>query len=169
MTVADLDDIADDGRFYELSYGSLIVTPAPNTRHQVVLVAVASFLHQRAPAFLRVLAEADLMLRDDLVKRPDIMVVRVEQVGGQRIRGAPCLVVEILSPSTRVIDLGEKRLVYAEAAIPAYWLVDSEAETLTILELEGQVYVERAVVGSIDECDVVLPFPMTLQGASIFR
>ncbi len=76
--------------------------------------------------------------------------------------------VEILSPSTRALDLGEKRLVYAESAVPAYWLVDPDAETLTVLELEGREYNERRVLGVDDEHDVTLPFPMTVRGADIF-
>jgi Uma2 family endonuclease len=168
MTVKDLDDIDDDGRFYELSYGSLIVTPIPSIQHQSLLSAVIVCLGARLPSSMRLLPEADLLLGEDLVKRPDAMVVRSDQVGGQRVAGAPPLVVEILSPSTRALDLGEKRLVYSESAVPAYWLVDPDAETLTVLELEGREYTERGVLGVDDEHDVTLPFPMTVRGADIF-
>lgn len=41
FTYADLEDVPSDENRYELSYGTLVVTPAPNTRHQAVMVTVA--------------------------------------------------------------------------------------------------------------------------------
>jgi Uma2 family endonuclease len=168
FTYADLEAVGDDENRYELSYGTLIVTPAPNTRHQALMVSVAAFLHQRKPSGLRVLAEAELLVRADVVKRPDVLVVDEHLVGGQSILGTPLLVVEIHSPATRVLDLTEKRAVYAEAHVPAYWLIDPDAMTLTILELAGDTYVDRAVLTGDRELAVSVPFAMTIVAASIF-
>ncbi len=71
-------------------------------------------------------------------------------------------------PPTRVLDLTEKRFVYAEAQVPAYWLIDPDAMTLTILELAGRSYVEWAVLTGDMELAVDLPFVMTVLAASIF-
>ena len=79
------------------------------------MVTVASFLHQRKPPSVRVLAEAELLIRPDLVKRPDVQVVDENLVGGQSVVGTPLLVVEIHSPVTRALDLTERRFVYAQA------------------------------------------------------
>ena len=168
FTYADLDTVPEDENRYELSYGTLIVTPAPNTRHQAVMVTVSSFLHQRKPPSVRVLAEAELLLQPDLVKRPDVQVVDENLVGGQSVVGTPLLVVEIHSPATRALDLTEKRFVYAQAHIPAYWLIDPDAMTLTILELADDQYVERAVLERDTELKVTLPFSMTVSAAAIF-
>ena len=158
FTYADLETVRDDENRHELSYGTLIVTPAPNTRHQALMVTVAAFLHQSKPASVRVLAEAELLLSPELVKRPDVQVVDENLVGGQSVVGAPLLVVEIHSPATRALDLTEKRFVYAEAHIPAYWLIDPDAMTLTILELADDEYVERAVFERNTELEVNVPF-----------
>jgi len=168
FTHADLEAAPDDGNRYELSDGALIVTPAPNTRHQAIMVNVAAFLHQRKPPSQRVLAEAELLIRPDLVKRPDVLVVDEDLVGGQSVIGTPSLVVEIHSPATRALDRTEKRLVYGQARIPAYWLIDPDAMTLTILELVDGQYVERAVLDRDSELAVSLPFGMTVSAASIF-
>ena len=168
FTYADLEAVPEDENRYELSYGTLIVTPAPNTRHQAVMVTVASFLHQRKPPSVRVLAEAELLIRPDLVKRPDVQVVDANLVGGQSVVGTPLLVVEIHSPATKALDLTEKRFVYAQAHIPAYWLIDPDAMTLTILELAADQYVERAVLQRDSELEVSLPFSMTISAGVIF-
>lgn len=137
FTYGDLEGLPASGDRYELSYGSLIVTPAPNTRHQALVATLVWFLKQRTLPSQRVLPDAELLLQPDLVKRPDVQVVDENLVGGQSVVGVPNLVVEVHSPATKVPDLTEKRTVYAEAGVPAYWAVDPDASTLTVLELEA--------------------------------
>src|SRR4051794_20142826 len=55
LTYADLEDMPDDGRRYELSYGTLIVTPAANTRHQRIAFRLARALDDRVSGGLEVL------------------------------------------------------------------------------------------------------------------
>lgn len=52
------------------------------------------------------------------------------------------LVVEVQSPSTRAVDLTLKRRVLQDAGVPSYWLVDPDALTVRVLELENGEYVE---------------------------
>ncbi len=142
--------------------------PRGPPRHQAIAAALVSFLHARRPPSKSVLGETQWMGRPDLVKQPDVQVVDEALVLGSRIVGTPGLDVEIHSPSTKALDLTEKRHVYAEADIPAYCMVDPEASTLTVLELRGGIYVEVAIVGMEDSFEVSIPFPMTIEGASIF-
>jgi Uma2 family endonuclease len=170
FTYADLESLPEeDENWYELSFGTLVVTPAPNTRHQAVASALVVFLGPRKPLSQRVLFEAELLIRPDVLKRPDVQVVDENLVGGQYVAGVPELVVEIHSPSTKVLDLTEKRLVYAQAGIPAYWLVDPDARTLTVLELRGDAYEDVAVVDAEGSFEVSVPFTMTIEGSAIFE
>ena len=102
------------------------------------------------------------------IKRPDVQVVDRQLIRGQRIMGTPALVVEIASPSTAVLDRTEKRIAYAEAGIPAYWLVDSDAETITVLVLEDSAYFERPVIGIDDAVEVEHPTTFVLAGRAVF-
>ncbi len=170
FTYADLESLPeDDDNWYELSFGTLVVTPAPNTRHQAVASAVVVFLGSRKLSSLRVLHEAELLIRPDVLKRPDVQVVDESLVGGQYVAGIPALVVEVHSPSTKALDLTEKRLVYAQARIPAYWLVDPDTQTVTILELRDDAYEEVAVVDAEGSFEVSVPFTMTVEGPAIFE
>lgn len=169
FTYADLEQMQGDENRYELSFGALIVTPAPNTRHQALMVSVATFLQSRKLPSQRVLVEAELLIQSDVVKRPDVQVVHENLVGGQSVVGTPQLVVEIHSPATKVLDLTEKRLVYAQKHIPAYWLIDPDGSTLTILELRGDEYTELAVVDISGSFEVSVPFTMTVEGSKIFE
>ena len=49
------------------------------------------------------------------------------------------LVIEIVSPNDRARDHVEKRAEYAQAGVPEYWIVDPDAETVSVLTLtEGR-------------------------------
>jgi Uma2 family endonuclease len=70
------------------------------------------------------------------VAQPDILFVSNERsdiIVGPNIRGAPDLVVEILSPSTSRYDRGYKRVLYSRHEVREYWLVDPDAETVEVL------------------------------------
>lgn len=55
------------------------------------------------------------------------------------------LVVEIISPDDPERDTRDKRADYAEVAIPEYWIVNPEDETISVLWLEGDAYREHSV------------------------
>jgi len=57
------------------------------------------------------------------------------------------LVIEIVSSSNRNHDLETKRIEYAQAGIPEYWLVDPEERTISVLTLQGEKYAVHGVFG----------------------
>lgn len=65
---------------------------------------------------------------------PDLIYVSRErtEILQDQVRGAPDLVVEILSPSTRKRDDQLKRQVYDRAGVREYWIVDPELESIKI-------------------------------------
>jgi Uma2 family endonuclease len=168
FTYRDLEGTPDDGRVYELSYGILIVSPGANTNHQMVATQIARLLDDHLLPNQVILVEAELRIRDDTVKRPDVQVVDRALVGGQDITGTPVLVVEVASPSTTMLDRTEKRAVYAEAGIPAYWLVDPVAHTVTVLELVDGTYVEQARLDERGRCTVTSPTTFELDASALF-
>ena len=88
-------------------------------------------------------APLDVVLSEDNVVQPDLLYVRAgneERVGAAFISGAPDLVVEISSSSTRRLDLQRKRELYERFAVPEYWYVDLEAERVEIYRLNGGRY-----------------------------
>lgn len=167
-TYADLEALPDDGRgYYELSNGVLVVTPSAGTGHQRILGLVVGFLLEVASPTQCVPPETDLLLLPNLVKRPDVQVVDEGLVGGPCVTGVPSLVVEIHSPATRLLDLTEKRTVYAQAGIPAYWQIDPDVLTLTVLELTAEGRYEELPAGSEGFIAISQPCVMTLDPRSL--
>jgi Uma2 family endonuclease len=131
----------------ELLYGSLLVTPSPLVRHQLVLGRLhALFLsHAETHEGLTILAPMDVRLADHSIVQPDLIYVTParREVIRERIFGAPDLLVEILSPSTARRDRGAKMKLYADSGVAEYWLVDPESETFEFLENRDGAFVVR--------------------------
>ena len=144
FTYVDYVNAPEDKR-YELLDGDLVVTPAPGERHQSVSVLLTSRLFQFVTEnrLGRVYAAPfDVVLSNTDVVQPDLLFVsneRAHVVTAANVQGAPDLVVEILSPSTAERDLTFKRSLYARHGVREYWIVDTEARTVTVLRLrEGE-------------------------------
>ena len=170
LTKADLETMPDDGHRYELIDGALIVTPAPSWQRQAVTFELAVLLRAHCPMDLQVyMAPVDVVLSDTTVMEPDVLVVRRRDRGDRDIPSVPMLAVEVLSPSTRHIDLMLKRSPLEAAGCPAYWVVDPLGPTLTAWELQDGSYAEVAHVGADGEFSASRPFPVVVRPGELVR
>ena len=84
-----------------------------------------------APLDVRLFYEKDES--DDTVVQPDIIVIcDKNKIGEEGCRGAPDLVIEILSPSNTAIEMEKKFLLYQEAGVREYWIIDSKNNILKV-------------------------------------
>ena len=138
----------DEGERFELLNGEAYAMSAPNTKHQAILMELSSQFH----LFLRgkpckvFPAPFDVRLfykeneSDDTVVQPDIVVICDKtKLGPEGCRGAPDLVVEILSPSNTAIEMQQKLELYREAGVKEYWVVDPENNSLIVYYLQGDI------------------------------
>ena len=146
LTYEDYCELPDDGNRYEIVDGMLHVSPAPSEKHQR---AVTGLIAQIGPHVLQrklgrvYVAPLDILLSVGNVVQPDLVYIsreRLSVVTAANVRGAPDLVVEVLSPSTRAFDLREKRDAFARHGVRWYWVVDPIAETIEAYELLGEAY-----------------------------
>ena len=151
MTAADYLAMADDGRRYQLFDGELVeMTPGPSVRHQLILMQLLTRLHAHVTAHglgTLVPSPVDVILGPRTVVQPDLLFVsagRRAALDMDRVRIAPDLVVEILSPWTRADDRGRKADLYAAAGVAHCWLVDPDSRTIEERTLEGGRFVQRA-------------------------
>ena len=129
FTEEDLAAMPDDGRRYELYDGEIYVSPAPVPAHQRVSSKCHGHLLRAEAAGYGVVLAApiEVKLRQGRVVQPDLIFIRRERlaiIGETQIVGAPDLVVEIVSPSSRKRDLGWKLRAYEAEGVPFYWAVD---------------------------------------------
>ena len=129
LTYQDYLNMDGDER-YELIDGELIMVGAPNEAHQTASVFLVSRMFTFADdrELGKVLhAPYDVILSDTDVVQPDILFVSNERAHIRtpaNIRGAPDLVVEILSPSSTSRDWREKFELYSKHGVKEYWIID---------------------------------------------
>ncbi len=176
LTYDDLRRFPDDNLRRELIDGELIVTAAPNTRHQRVVMKLSArlFAHAEAHGGEVYPAPTDVYFSDSNVVEPDVLFVgpqNLARVEKPFIRSAPDLVVEVSSPSTRRLELVRKRELYERFGVPEYWYVDLDADRVEAHRMEqgafgvpaitgrGQVLASSAVPGFSMEVDDLLGPP----------
>ena len=160
FTVDDLERTPDDGRRYELVDGVLIVSPAPQVPHQLVLTELIVLLHGTCPPGLFVVAGPGVQMSDDTELIPDLVVIRQDQLAGRRVTRAPLLAVEIQSPSTALFDLNTKKAVYERFSIESYWVVipDRDQPEVIAFELRDGRYEQVAHVTDSQVFTATRPF-----------
>lgn len=168
----------DDGNRYELIDGEVYMMSAPSSTHQRISVELATQLRvylrgkrcEVFPAPFDVRLDAD---SDDTVVQPDISVIcdptKVDERG---CKGAPDMVIEILSPSTASHDQVLKFNKYLEVGVREYWMVYPDMRTVQVnLLIDGRYviqgyYDERATisVNVLENCQINLAdvFPPAL-------
>jgi len=139
-----------DGVFYDMA--------APTTIHQ----GIAGFLHKKfldhvmekkGPCY-PFISPVDVQLDcdDKTVIQPDVLIVcdRSKYRNG-RVFGAPDLVVEVLSPSSRKRDMQIKFFKYYNAGVREYWIIDPEKKMLV------QYDMEHMELPSVYNCESAVP------------
>ena len=115
------------------------MTPAPSVKHQNVAGNFFSQLKQKLAnkTCKPFIAPLDVILSEYDIVQPDVFVVcDKNKITEANIKGAPDLVVEILSPATALKDLREKKNLYEKFGVKEYTVIDPLEE-----------YVERFCLG----------------------
>ena len=95
----------------------------------------------------------------------------MDQFEQQPLASPPVVVVEVLSPTTRAVDLRDKRAEYARAGAAHYWVVDVDVPTVHALALDPTTGTYRTVAEAKgdDVLTVTDPFPVTVSPADLTR
>ena len=138
----------DDGKRWELIDGLVFdIAPGPGIEHQDILLSLGTLfkIFLKGKPCRPFIAPFDLILPDrpddpdsaifDVVQ-PDLMVVcDPKKITPRGIRGAPDLVVEILSPSSSARDLREKFDLYQHAGVREYWVISPHDRFVQVFTL----------------------------------
>jgi len=138
-----------EGRWELMDGVAYDMTPAPSTMHQKISTALVSRIFMaleeakkksgegRCSAFH---APTDVFLGENVVQPNILVVCDPAKISPRGIEGPPDLVVEILSPSTVIKDMNQKRDFYETAGIKEYLIVDPVSMAAVLLRLEGNRY-----------------------------
>jgi Uma2 family endonuclease len=139
LTYEDFVRLPDDGKRHEIIDGVHYVTPTPVVGHQRLVarlfLAIGKFVEGHPGTGEVFGTPLDTVLSPWDVVEPDLLFVAADQLDiltEPNIQGAPALVIEVLSPSTRRRDLGIKRQLFDRGGVREYWLVDPKGRDLTV-------------------------------------
>jgi Uma2 family endonuclease len=160
----------EDGKRHELIDGDYFMSPAPRTKHQRISSTlhrmISGFVYERKLGHLFA-APTDVVLSDISVVQPDMLFIstaRAAIITDKNIQGAPDLVVEILSESSRKTDEITKRKLYEMYGVCEYWIIDPELSTVKVYRTTDKGYVRTNELSV--EANESLNTPL-LQGLSI--
>ena len=106
----------------------------------------------------------DWIVSDDTIVRPDVMVVCGEQPK-RHLEKAPVVAIEVLSPSTRQLDIGSKRRIYKDNGVQTYLIVDVEAKSIEVNE-----FIAQTKMDATETCKVTInEIELKLSVSNIFR
>ncbi|MDO8445324.1 MAG: Uma2 family endonuclease [Deltaproteobacteria bacterium] len=134
----------DDGERWEIIDGEVYcMTPAPKIRHQNIVLQLAGKLGDRVKekGCRFFIAPTDVVFDEYNVVQPDVFVVcDKNKITEDNIKGAPDLIVEVISASTELKDKREKKNLYERFGVKEYLIVYPEREYLERYSLENNRY-----------------------------
>ena len=138
----------------ELVYGLLRAADSPSPRHQqaVLRLVLALSDHVNEHKLGQVwVAPLDVVLdeRRALIVQPDLFFISNdrEHIVKDRVRGAPDLVIEVLSPFPRIGSTDERVRWFMEYGVRECWLLHQDERTMKVLQFTDTTYVEKRRLG----------------------
>ena len=144
-TLEDYYDLPDERRV-ELIDGVIYDMSSPRITHQIIADKInmrfSNFIERNKGKCITVTAPLDVQLDMDnkTMVEPDVLILcdRSKLKNGI-VFGAPDLVVEILSPSTRSKDMVLKLKKYCFAGVREYWIVDPKNKNIMVYKFEDEI------------------------------
>lgn len=134
------------------------MSPSANKTHQDIARNILQKLleaMQSEGCACKLYYELDLILGDDTVVRPDLMIF-CDEFEGDYPSVVPDMVVEIISKSSRHQDETVKFELYQECGIKIYLLIDSERKSITLFNLDQGKYTESNLMRQIQVRDCMM-------------
>ena len=140
----------DDGKRWELIDGqAFCMSPGPGRQHQKLSVVLTNLFYNylqgktcevyTAPFDVR-LVDTDKDVPDEYIEtvvQPDILVVcDPKKLDEKGVKGAPDLVIEILSPSSARNDMIVKYQIYERFGVKEYWVVHPFEQLVQVFKLQ---------------------------------
>lgn len=140
-----IDDIYNlpDGQRAELIDGKLYMMATPGRIHQEIVKNLTYLIedyirHKKGDCKVYPSPFAVFLNTDNkLYLEPDISVIcDKNKLTDEGCKGSPDWVIEVVSPSSRVLDYNKKLLKYGTAKVKEYWIVDPVKQRITVYNFE---------------------------------
>jgi Uma2 family endonuclease len=167
MTADEYLALGETEERYELIDGVVVMSPSSAPGHGEVANEIGRQLGNfaRTSSSIRVFQEIDVRLNDVRVVRPDICVYLSDRLPKRprRFDLPPDLIVEVLSPGTKPLDLITKRDDYEKFGVREYWVVDPTDGRVRCWRRQGLQLTEAPVETDFQPCPALPGFSLDLK------
>lgn len=151
MTVKEFRKIPKDSGpvYHELRHGELVAVTRPKLKH--------SLIQRSLRRLFEAIAEPGSLVDVEIAFRPlpehELWVADVAYISAERfreadpednIRGAPELVIEVLSPSNTVAEIYEKEQICLLNGAREFWVVDADRRQVKVSTPDGHTITYQA-------------------------
>lgn len=147
-TALEAFELMPEGTLCQLIDNKIIMTPSPEFSHQILSIdlekQLSNYISDNNLGLL-LHAPLDVYFDKENVFQPDILFISNQNkdiIKDEKIKGAPDLIIEILSPSTQKDDLGSKKNIYEKYGVKEYWTVNPKDKAVIVRFLENGKYIE---------------------------
>ena len=137
-----------EGSRAELIGGCLYAMAPPGYKHQLLVMELAGTIrdyirqHNGSCKVLPAPFAVNLNANDETYVEPDISVIcDSSKLTDRGCTGAPDLIIEIVSPSSRKMDYSTKNALYADAGVREYWIVDPSKNQVIVYRFDTEDYI----------------------------
>ena len=163
-----------DGVPYDMS-------PAPSTKHQAISMElgrqIANYLRDKECQVFAAPFDVRLPLNEEKdeeiynIVQPDLSIIcDPSKLDEQGCKGAPDLVIEIISPFTAKKELNEKFNLYERSGIPEYWVVFPKFNVVVVYSLDDEERYQKSGEFTSDQLLSTKLFPgLEIKLEDVFR
>jgi len=175
FTYDDYRQLPDDGKRYEIIDGELYRATSPTSNHQRIAGNFfgAFFIYLKSHPIGEIFqTPLEVFFSSTNIAQPDLMFIsksRLDIIKPTQIKGAPDLVIEVLSPTTEKRDRTVKLKMYAKFGVREYWMAKEKTATVEIFRLQEGKLVLVARLGKTDELTSPLFPGLEIPLAEIFN
>jgi Uma2 family endonuclease len=135
--------------YFELRHGEIVLVVRPKLKHAHIQIHVRDLLNALAPpgsyisieVAFRALPEYDLRIADIAYVSAERMALADSE---DNIRGAPDLVIEVLSPSNKASEMYEREQLCLENGAQEFWVLDQDRRTIRVSTADGRIHTYRS-------------------------
>lgn len=145
-----------EGTLAELINNAIYILPMPDLKFHAVRSSIASGIWQYNKKYKLgtcVAAPLDIFLDENIILQPDILFIlksNLTIIKNDLVKGAPNLIIEILSPRFKKHDTVTKKSIYEKFGVKEYFIVDPETkETITWYLVDKKYVKQQSVKGKI--------------------
>lgn len=145
LTLEQFEQLPDDGMRHELDEGELISLPPTFGTHGKIQARVVRLIPESLGLTL---IDTGFLLNDETLRAPDVAFFRAQRASDldltTRIKVAPDLVVEIISPSETAANIAHKVHQYLHAGVAVIWVLYPMDRTVHVFESSKNAHVLEA-------------------------